>query len=1237
MSRSITLSTLPSTGLALQRRHGGGDVERARKRRRVVDENQSFGSVGGGEPKIGFQPASPEDAKNFRRNMQIDMKGLVGDAVGNMSISPTSRDIVLAARRGLFIIDLDSPLELPRFLPQGGTWDVADVQWNPHPARAEYIVSTSSERMLIWNLLLVGKTSIEHILRAHYRAITDINWHTSECDVVASTGLDAWIWAWDLRVGTRAEGGGTVGSVGRWVLQVGRGGGTSEMELVGGRFASLCLGLVKWNRQDANVLASSHADEVLIWDRRKGSLPLARIHRTIKAWDINLLSQGTPTSDSFLSRSHSFCNSDYPPVDSSTYTETQRPKGIIRTTYPVWRARSLPFGQGVLSLPQRGDTTLEMYAQATHCVPGPEEECHMVPVETFPGHTDVVKEFVWRRGGRDDFQLITWSKDRTLRFWPIEKEIMNPPEGTEVLPALSAPVGNRGILAEVRAAPPPRPSGIGISLGVGGKGHEGGKDLVDLEATPKVPVAVPSGKHGETMSRGGTGAFGGKNMDPLAWLSNVREVGGGSRRGSSSGAGTSGSRCASIVQEEVDDAGSGVGVAGGRRSESRGREGEGTLQDEITSVLNRLSAVSKIKLEKHDLTKKRTCTLGLHGPWGDTSSVFIRITFTFPRGYPNDPTPPDVSLEHNPLISIQTRAFMLKRLRGIRQRKRPCFEPCLKFLLFGDEDGLPMDSSDEEESVGEEDKRKEDDTVALLLRNNKNLGEPRTSLGTFGPGGELVVFCRAPPRIVKKMLKIAEESPAAEEGKEQREPSIAQSQKEDSAGPPRLFQSPALLSDAVRRLGLAATDRVVKPVDGSRKLAEGGNILRIMTNLLTVPQNKIKRDSESSRALGEMPKSYALLPMLRSTVYVTNTTFIDGADRKVARDYVFAHDAGLRGVCEFNAGKAKEYGRYDHERAFRAIGCLFSQTGEAQTPGFASGLLAKQVIMQFYTYFAKNKDIQMLGMIATLILQTVHGHMVHPQHVAYPPTDVSSPTHLSIITPKLGPMDYFSIARSINSAVSPTSPPWNRAPTSPIAPPLAQSISSNSSRGSWSSLFNTGTVRQFVSGMQDSLRDGLTTPSEIVYTGGGSEGTTPMPRTSGGSAGSSTRGPDSPNPASTAKRRARKDSTLQATTPPTVSKSWNEGVQPHTRASTVSFSSAGSKRPSIFRLQEPSPFMQEKGIKTVFDYDFIGQLSAHIYVYAEILFRWQLFHKRLELLKSIQRIEEFPIVVERDKDRRSRI
>jgi hypothetical protein len=75
---------------------------------------------------------------------------------------------------------------------------------------------------------------------------------------------------------------------------------------------------------------------------------------------------------------------------------------------------------------------------------------------------------------------------------------------------------------------------------------------------------------------------------------------------------------------------------------------------------------------QHDLTKKRTCALGLHGPWGESSSVFIRNTFAFPKDYPNKVHPqgtPSVELERNILISLEEEpAFILRKLRAIRER-----------------------------------------------------------------------------------------------------------------------------------------------------------------------------------------------------------------------------------------------------------------------------------------------------------------------------------------------------------------------------------------------------------------------------------------------------------------------------------------------------------------------------------------------------------------------------------------
>jgi WD repeat-containing protein 59 len=164
---------------------------------------------------------------------------------------------------------------------------------------------------------------------------------------------------------------------------------------------------------------------------------------------------------------------------------------------------------------------------------------------------------------------------------------------------------------------------------------------------------------------------------------------------------------------------------------------------------------------KHDLIKKRTCTLGLNGPWGETSSVFVRVTFTFPKDYPYTAvgSNPTVDIEPTPLIPLRSRAHMLRKLRGILEHRRPCLEACLYFLLTGN-DGEPErhhpyidfdTSSDEDESDNPSSMRKGRDTTVSMLHNDKNLAEPRTSQGVFGPDGKdissmirqtCLLFCR---------------------------------------------------------------------------------------------------------------------------------------------------------------------------------------------------------------------------------------------------------------------------------------------------------------------------------------------------------------------------------------------------------------------------------------------------------------------------------------------------------------
>ncbi|KAJ7670420.1 hypothetical protein B0H17DRAFT_1209290 [Mycena rosella] len=187
------------TPLPLPDASGGGS---GRKRMRAVDERGREGSASAGVDE------GSEEAGNFRKGLQTDMKRLVGDAVGNMSISPTARDIVLAARRGLFIIDLEAPA-----LPPAGR-HVGRRRRAVEPAPEPRGVHRQHERGEAPHLepppplararpLLASSapSAIQHVLHVHYRAITDINWHPTlaERDLIVSTAVDAWVWVWDLR------------------------------------------------------------------------------------------------------------------------------------------------------------------------------------------------------------------------------------------------------------------------------------------------------------------------------------------------------------------------------------------------------------------------------------------------------------------------------------------------------------------------------------------------------------------------------------------------------------------------------------------------------------------------------------------------------------------------------------------------------------------------------------------------------------------------------------------------------------------------------------------------------------------------------------------------------------------------------------------------------------------------------------------------------------------------------
>ena len=317
--------------------------------------------------------------------------------VGSASISPCGRDVVLASRQGLHIIDLDLPWSPPRHLAHHTPWEVADVQWSPFSSRDYWVVSTSNQKALVWNLALANvHSSVEHVLHGHSRAITDINFSAHYPDILATCAVDSFVHCWDLRHPSRPA--------------------LTFCDWFAGATQ------VKWNRQNSHVLASSHDKFLRVWDDRKGAYPL----RSIEAHATKIYGVDWSRTESSnlvtcsLDRTIKFWN---------YANEKDEPDRILHTPFPVWRARHTPFGFGLLAMPQRGDHDLHLYDRRIDTV---KDDGHRVTaVHRFDGHDDQVKEFLWRPRGTvsenvDDreFQLVSWGTDRILRLQKVDEEIL---------------------------------------------------------------------------------------------------------------------------------------------------------------------------------------------------------------------------------------------------------------------------------------------------------------------------------------------------------------------------------------------------------------------------------------------------------------------------------------------------------------------------------------------------------------------------------------------------------------------------------------------------------------------------------------------------------------------------------------------------------------------------------------------------------------------------------------------
>ncbi|KDO20080.1 hypothetical protein SPRG_21441 [Saprolegnia parasitica CBS 223.65] len=127
-----------------------------------------------------------------------------------LSVDATGSVAVLAARKGLYVIDLESPYQPSRTLHHQTKWDVTVVKCNPHVLYKGLVASTSNHNTLLWNIdhnntnngfqgVLSSHQPLIATLRAHTRPVSDVAWSPSEPTILATCSADTKTHLWDIR------------------------------------------------------------------------------------------------------------------------------------------------------------------------------------------------------------------------------------------------------------------------------------------------------------------------------------------------------------------------------------------------------------------------------------------------------------------------------------------------------------------------------------------------------------------------------------------------------------------------------------------------------------------------------------------------------------------------------------------------------------------------------------------------------------------------------------------------------------------------------------------------------------------------------------------------------------------------------------------------------------------------------------------------------------------------------
>ncbi|KAI1841643.1 hypothetical protein JX266_012196 [Neoarthrinium moseri] len=979
------------------------------------------------------------DSETFDADVSIHVDGLVGSA----TISPSGRDVALASPEGLAIIDLDSPYSPPRRLSSHGSpWLVVDVQWSPFAARDYWVASTANHRCLIWNLNLredAANGAIEHSLHGHSRAITDINFSAHHPDFLATCSVDGYVHSWDLRKPRKP-----VLTFCDWYA------GATQ---------------VKYCRQDANILASSHDRWLHIWDRRKTSKPLKSINaHTSKIYGLDW--------NRMKASSVATCSLDRT-IKLWDYEVSDEPERVIQTDFPVWRARHCPFGSGLLAMPQSDPGNLYLYDWNKR--DDEPADAAVEPVSVFPGHgSHKAKEFLWRARGSvvDDtdlreFQLVSWGEDNELRLHRIEPQTLEK-------------VGHvRGGTAQQR---------LNITRkGATYKTYRSFGDTAFRERRTTTMSSGPRPGSGDDRYRRSALTIGMQTMS-----GQYSKTGAASWRSTSMKAKTASSRS---TDRKPDQLGWMKGitmskkkrppVAPPQRKESKDSSMFGStfhdhweepepLNDEILRLDNRLPNVQWDNVDMNTLIVDAS----LKGPWGANGDpIYIKVKVDVPHHYPKSKAP-KFFIEKTALMSDQTHKRIESEVNQVAsqfaKKQQNCLEVAFSYLLgetdlssstsffknvrdLDDElDALADDSSSEDEDndipAGGSASMSQELTASVELDRDATLAPlnrgtvppiPRTCGARWSNDGTLVCFFPSKDERAKALLFAPTDT---YKEKPKGEPTFA--------GFGRLQQDSPPPRQRLDGSSMAEDHSDTEDDDDSSSSSDSENTYMHKISMWYLPNKRFKKTfsgSYSMRSSGAgtgvdtgtgtgTSRRRAAKP--KNIVALHNFTELLPSRRELADEYRIFGDGPE--VCEHNAEVARKYGRSDLEQVWRYAALLLrkdiplellqqGQRGNAvlfvakdivsRFKGLRSNHLdhtlkgrvkwgmhplAKDFIQDLFDYFEKNADIQMLAMLSCIFNESTA-----EDGVAYAESHLSQPeTPLPMKTPSFS-LDYFPTDASL--------------------------------------------------------------------------------------------------------------------------------------------------------------------------------------------------------------------------------